>query len=283
MKTVKKYKEMTVDEAVENLRENGMKPIDGVAGRDSDAQAWDNTIGSLRYVAFGDTVYPFVFGVGPYKQAAIVAEENEWEIGDCVEVINDNHAPQLEAGAKGIVFHLNSVGNPFARQTSPNPYGNGMWPVDAAGLRPWTPGYGYLPNGERVPDKDGWEMVPEDGIHNIDDSVGICWRDGTMTRVGEFDRVAIATYIKTGTIRAVYRRKQPKMVPFDGPEDLLEWPVIWARKRTNPVYTCSVAVICEDKMLLSGGYEYSWKLAVNELEISPDRRNWQTAGKEVAK
>lgn len=170
MKTKKTYKELTIDEWQQRLRDGGADSLGKLAvadtfGRSPVVPEWRITTAKLKKITITPEGQVFHLGENsiPWRCLALVEEEAVWEVGDTVEVIADEQwAPNtciyLRAGAKGMVVQEAEEGGRIkVKQTSPKPFEDGQWYTYSDNLRPWAPGYGYMPDGNRVPPVPDWE------------------------------------------------------------------------------------------------------------------------------
>lgn len=230
MKTKKTYKELTIGEWQRRLRDGGADSLGKLAvadtiGRSPTDSEWRETNDKLRKIVI--TTEGHLFYVGnyiPWLHLALVEEETAWEVGDTVEVIADKQCAvttqtYLRAGAKGIVVAVDyDHYGPKVRQTSPDPFGDGAWYTPDDNLRPWTPGYGYMPDGNRVPEPpEGWEFIAEGDSFERDETLAFAvvtkW-EGPIT----YDGTARLNprFTPTTQTRAYARRKKQTLQIREG-------------------------------------------------------------------
>lgn len=131
-----------------------------------------------------------------------------WRKGDLVEVVEDELGISgtvfLKAGARGIVLGSNwNDRRIHIQQTSPDPEGGGRWMTPDTNLRPWTPGYGYMPDGNQVPEPPETHELVEEGAEICRDAMYCNYQGVWKHSREEPDFNARAGH----TIRAYARRK----------------------------------------------------------------------------
>lgn len=158
-------------------------------------------------------------------------EPPKWKVGDTVKVIADNGA-DICAGMTARVLYVRDDVVRVAE--SERGYEVELFAND---LKPWTPGYKYLPDGNPVPPPpEGFVMMEGGGDLPTDDKEPVAYHNGQRWEIGTSGALKFSGCVKPVKFRAFARKVEPKLQLREGGfyldrQELVQGPV---KKNTSP-------------------------------------------------